>query len=114
MGKPPSPACLISRQAKEASLMAIVLIVVVAVAVHFNYTKIITATTTVSFRFSEQMTSTRMLPEFLVWIALTGFFVHFETFILATYEGRFCLISLLEITVYSADGFRLYMIFCRS
>lgn len=46
MGKPPSPACLISRQAKEASLMAIVLIVVAAVAVHFNYTKIITATTT--------------------------------------------------------------------
>lgn len=46
MGKPPSPACLISRQAKEASLMAIVLIVVVVVAVHFNYTKIITATTT--------------------------------------------------------------------
>lgn len=46
MGKPPSPACLISRQAKEASLMAIVLIVVVAVAVHFNYTKIIIATTT--------------------------------------------------------------------
>lgn len=46
MGKPPSPACLISRQAKEASLMAIVLIVVVAVAVHFNYAKIITATTT--------------------------------------------------------------------
>lgn len=49
MGKPPSPACRISRQAKEASLMAIVLIVVVTVAVHFNYTKIITATTTVCF-----------------------------------------------------------------
>lgn len=51
MGKPPSPACLISRQAKEASLMAIVLIVVVAVAVHFNYTKIITATTTTTVCF---------------------------------------------------------------
>lgn len=51
MGKPPSPACRISRQAKEASLMAIVLIVVVAVAVHFNYTKIITATTTTTVCF---------------------------------------------------------------
>lgn len=36
--------------------------------------------------------------------------MHFETFILATHEGRFCLISLLDITVYSADGFRLYIL----
>lgn len=40
--------------------------------------------------------------------------MHFETFILATHEGRFCLISLLDITVNSADGFRLYILLCRS
>lgn len=40
--------------------------------------------------------------------------MHFETFILATHEGRFYLISLLDITVYSADGIGLYMLICRS
>lgn len=75
--------------------MAIVLIAI-AVVMHYNYTQ--NRQQFVSFRFSEQMTlTTQTLPEFLVWIALTGFFfVHFEKFIFATHEGRFCLISLLE------------------
>lgn len=52
--------------------MAIVLIAV-AVVMHYNYTQ--NRQQFVSFRFSEQMTlTTQTLPEFLVWIALTGFF----------------------------------------
>lgn len=51
--------------------MAIVLIAV-AVVMHYNYTQ--NRQQFVSFRFSEQMTlTTQTLPEFLVWIALTGF-----------------------------------------
>lgn len=51
--------------------MAIVLMAA-AVDMHYKYSQ--NQQQFVSFRFSEQMTSTtQMLPEFLVWIVLTGF-----------------------------------------